>query len=103
MRKYDKLNLLPTKKEVIVRSIQIQDEDWETAETGTRVGLAIKGATLDELGRGSVLTASSDINAESKLKVSFQKSGFYAEEVREGAFHATIGMQTLPIAISEIS
>jgi selenocysteine-specific translation elongation factor len=103
VKKYDKLNLLPTKKEVIVRSIQIQDEDWETAEAGTRVGLAIKGATLDELGRGSVLTASSDINAESKLKVNFQKSAFYAEEVREGAFHATIGMQTMPIAISEIS
>lgn len=103
VRKYDKLNLLPTNKEVIVRSIQIQDEDWETAGAGTRVGLAIKGATIDELERGSVLTTSTDIKADSKLKVGFQKSTFYTEEVREGSFHATIGMQTVPITISEIS
>ena len=103
VRKYDKLNLLPTNKEVIVRSIQIQDEDWETAEAGTRVGLAIKGATIDELERGSVLTTSTDIKADSKLKVRFQKSTFYTEEVRKGSFHATIGMQTVPITISEIS
>jgi selenocysteine-specific translation elongation factor len=103
VRKYDKLNLLPANKEAIVRSIQIQDEDWESAEAGTRVGLAIKGATIDELGRGSVLTTSSNIKANSKLKVGFQKSTFYAEEVREGSFHATIGMQTTPITISEIS
>ena len=103
VRKYDKLNLLPSNKEVIVRSIQSQDEDWETADAGTRVGLAIKGATIDELGRGSVLTTSTDIKADSKLKINFQKSSFYAEEVKEGSFHATIGMQTTPITISEIS
>ncbi len=103
VRKYDKLNLLPSNKEVIVRSIQIQDEDWETADAGTRVGLAIKGATIDELGRGSVLTTSTDIKADSKLKINFQKSSFYVEEVKEGSFHATIGMQTTPITISEIS
>jgi selenocysteine-specific translation elongation factor len=101
VRKYDELNLLPANKEVIVRSIQIQDEDWETADAGTRVGLAIKGATVDELGRGSVLTTSPDITADSRLKVNFQKSTFYAE-VRQGSFHATIGMQTIPITISEI-
>ncbi len=103
VRKYDKLNLLPANKEVIVRSIQIQDEDWETAEAGTRVGLAIKGATIDELGRGSVLTTSRDVKVDPKLKVKFQKSAFYAEGVREGSFHATIGMQTTPITISEIT
>ena len=103
VRKYDKLNLLPADKEVIVRSIQIQDEDWETAEAGTRVGLAIKGATIDELGRGSVLTTSNEVKADTRLKVGFQKSNFYTEEVREGSFHASIGMQTALIKISGIS
>jgi len=103
VRKYDKLKLLPANIEVIVRSIQIQDEDWETAEAGTRVGLAIKGVTIDELGRGSVLTTSNDVRADSKLKVNFQQSAFYAEGVREGSFHATICMQTTPITISDVS
>lgn len=103
VKKYDKLNLLPANKEVVVRSIQMQDEDWETADAGARVGLAIKGATVEELGRGSVLTTSTEIKADSELKVNFQKSSFYGEEVRQGNFHATIGMQTTPVTISEIT
>lgn len=103
VKKYDKLNLLPANKEILVRSIQVQDEDRETAEAGTRVGLAVKGANIEELGRGSILTTSTDMKADSKLKITFQNSPFYAEGVREGSFHATIGMQTTPITISEIS
>jgi selenocysteine-specific translation elongation factor len=102
VKKYDKLNLLPVGKEVIVRSIQVQDEDLETAEAGTRVGLALKGATLDDLGRGSILTASAAVKAASKIDLSFQRSPFYSDEVREGLFHATLGMQTAPVTISNM-
>jgi selenocysteine-specific translation elongation factor len=101
VKKYDKLNFQPANKEVLVRSIQVQDEDCETADAGTRVGLAIKGATVDELARGSVLTTSNTIRADSKLRISFRKSPFYADEVKEGAFHATLGMQTTHITIVE--
>jgi selenocysteine-specific translation elongation factor len=101
VRRYDKLNLLPAGKEVIVRSIQVQDEDCEEASAGTRVGLAVKGATLEELGRGSVLTSSSVLKGVAKLNLSFSKSPFYAEGVREGEFHATVGMQTNPVTISD--
>jgi selenocysteine-specific translation elongation factor len=99
VRKYDKLNLLPSGKQVIVRSIQVQDEDVETAEAGTRVGLAIKGATLEELGRGSVLTNSIEVRALEKMDLTFRRSSFYAGEVREGVFHATAGMQTNPVTL----
>jgi len=100
VKKYDKLNLLPAGKEVIVRSIQVHDEDLETADAGTRVGLALKGATLEELERGSVLTTSSQITAREKLNLSFSKSPFYVDQVREGLFHATLGMQTNPVTVS---
>jgi selenocysteine-specific translation elongation factor len=60
----------------MVRSIQVQDEDCETAEAGTRVGLALKGATLDELGRGSILTASDTVKPFSRLNLSFIRSPF---------------------------
>lgn len=100
VKKYDKLHLLPAGKEVIIRSIQVQDEDMEAAEAGTRVGLAIKGATIDELERGSVLAAS-EAEALSKGEFSFTPSPFYADEIRQGAFHATVGMQTVPVALSD--
>jgi selenocysteine-specific translation elongation factor len=101
VRKYDKLMLLPAGKEVIVRSIQIQDEDYDVAQAGIRVGLAIKGATVEEMKRGSILCASNNVITSSKLKLSVSKSPFYTDELREGAFHATIGMQTAPITITE--
>ena len=36
-----------------------------------------------------------------KLSLSFTKSPFYSDDVREGVFHATVGMQTVPITITE--
>ena len=100
VKKYDKLRLLPLGKEVQVRSIQVQDEDVETAEAGTRVGIATKGATVEELERGSVLTASSEVRTTSDVNLAFTKSPFYVDQVREGAFHATVGMQTNPVTLS---
>jgi selenocysteine-specific translation elongation factor len=101
IRKHDKLMLLPANKEVIVRSIQMQDEDYDAAEAGSRVGLAIKGATVDEMKRGSILCVPDSVKTGTKLKLSFKKSPFYSDDLKEGAFHATVGMQTIPITITE--
>jgi selenocysteine-specific translation elongation factor len=103
VRKYDKLMLLPANEEVMVRSIQMQDEDYDEAEAGSRVGLAMKGATVEEMKRGSVLCAAGSVMTGTKLKLSFKKSPFYSDEIREGVFHATVGMQTAPITITEKS
>lgn len=100
VRKYDKLTLMPAGKEVIVRSIQMQDEDYEEAPAGSRVGLAMKGATVEEMKRGSTLSASDTIKTATSLNLSFKKSPFYSGEVKEGAFHVTVGMQTIPITIT---
>ncbi len=100
VRKYDELTLLPSNKRVMVRSIQMQDEDFDEAEAGSRVGLAIKGATVEEMKRGSVLCASDSAKTGTTVKLSFKKSPFYSDDVREGAFHVTVGMQTVPITIT---
>ncbi len=101
VRKYDKLLLLPAGKEVVVRSIQMQDEDHDEAEAGSRVGLAIKDATVEEMKRGSILCVSDSVKTGTRMKLSFKKSSFYSDDIREGDFHATIGMQTVPIAVTE--
>jgi selenocysteine-specific translation elongation factor len=100
VRKYDELTLLPANKRVMVRSIQMQDEDFDEAEAGSRVGLAIKGATVEEMKRGSVLCASDSAKTGTTVKRSFKKSPFYPDDVREAAFHVTVGMQTVPITIT---
>jgi selenocysteine-specific translation elongation factor len=103
VKKYDNLTLLPANKEVMVRSIQMQDEDYDQAEAGSRVGLAMKGATVDEMKRGSLICTPGSVKTATKLKLSFKKSPFYSEDLKEGAFHATVGMQTVPIIITEPS
>jgi selenocysteine-specific translation elongation factor len=102
VRKYDKLRLLPADKEVIVRSIQLQDEDHEEASAGSRVGLAVKGATVDEMKRGSIVTASSNVRTSKSLKLSFEKNQFYPEDLKIGPYHVTVGMQTIPITITMV-
>ncbi len=44
------------KKEIIIRSIQVQDEDVERAGTGSRVGLAVRGADAKDFGKGDILS-----------------------------------------------
>jgi len=103
VRKYDKLMLLPANKEVLVRSIQMQDEDYDEAQAGSRVGLAIKGVTVQEMKRGSLLCQADAAKTSTDLNLSFRKSPFYSDDLREGAFHVTVGMQTVPITITEAS
>lgn len=46
---HDRFTSLPQGKEVEVRSIQVLDEDQDHVGVGVRVGLALKGASADEL------------------------------------------------------
>jgi selenocysteine-specific translation elongation factor len=102
VRKYDELTVLPADKKIVVRSIQMQDEDFDQAEAGSRVGLAIKGATVDEITRGSIICAPDSAATGTSFKLSFRKSPYYSDSLGEGTFHATIGMQTVPVRVVEV-
>jgi selenocysteine-specific translation elongation factor len=103
VHKHDKLQLLPAGKEVVVRSIQMHDKDFDEADAGSRVGLALKGVVVDELKRGSVLCVPGSMKSQRKLSLSFRPNKFYQEGIREGTFHVSVGMQTLPVKVSEVS
>ncbi len=98
VRKHDKLVTLPNNKEIMVRSIQMQDKECEEAAAGSRVGLAIKDATLDDLSRGALLCDPQAAFSTSTLTLSFMKNRFYPN-LREGLFHLVVGMQTTPATI----
>lgn len=57
LRKHQKLSLSDLGKEAQIRSIQMHDEDQDVAETGSRVGLALKNIDSDELERGMYLSS----------------------------------------------
>ena len=103
VKRHDKLLLLPDNTEVVVRSIQMQDKDFNEAEAGSRVGLAIKGATAEEMDRGSVICAPGSARTSTTLTLAFAPNRYYAAGIREGAFHLTVGMQTIPVNVTGIN
>lgn len=102
LKKHDKLSLLPAGKEVLVRSIQMHDDDFDEAPAGSRVGLAIKGAVVGEMRRGSVLCAPGSVEMSDRIRLSFEPNRFYPGGVTEGAVHMTVGMQTVPVRVSDV-
>lgn len=76
--KYDVLRAAPSGHEVMVKSIQMHDDPVEVASSPARVGLALKGITPDEIGRGDVLY---DVNftpaVSDTIQVDFTKTPFY--------------------------
>ena len=99
---HDTMVLVPANKEVMIRSIQMQDRNFDSATAGCRVGLAIKGATVEDLKRGAIFCAPNAAKTEKKFRLHFTKNRYY-QDVKKGVFHGTIGMQSIPITITDVS
>jgi selenocysteine-specific translation elongation factor len=70
-------------KQVLIRSIQSQDEDINEASVGVRVGLAIKGMEADEFDKGDILSTKAIVPTKS-IKVDISKSPLVSESIEEG-------------------
>jgi selenocysteine-specific translation elongation factor len=81
VRKYDNLILYPANKDVMIRSIQMQDVDVGDASAGDRIGFALKGADPDDAPRGSIICTKDAVIASKEASVSFVKNRFFREEV----------------------
>ena len=99
VRRHDKLRLLPADKDVQVRSIQMQDEDFAEAGAGSRVGLLIKDAVVDEMRRGSLLCAPGVAQLTNKVVLQFTRNPFYPE-LKAGLFHCAVGEQVVPALVT---
>ena len=56
IERHQKLMCSYADKEAQIKSIQVQDEDQESVESGTRVGLALKNIDADEIERGMFMS-----------------------------------------------
>jgi len=89
IKKHDKLFLLPEKKEIEVRTIQINDADSEEAAAGARFGIAYKGDLME---RGILVPLRNEFQVESIVNGRFVKSPFFKDELK-GKIHAYANMQ----------
>lgn len=75
VRKHQDLYVSDSSKKAQVRSIQMQDEDQESAGPGSRVGLALKNVGTDDVTRGTVLSGTEiSMNGNFEGEIMFHNS-----------------------------
>ena len=104
IKKHDTLRVLPTEKTVQIRSIQKHDEDAEYAETGDRVGLALKNLDVEELDRGYVLTNDSSIKYSTTITGKAHLVKYWPAPLKAGmVIYTGHWMQFLPARLEKVS
>jgi len=99
--RHENLRIHPTKKTALVRSIQKHDDDAEYAIPGDRVGLALKGIETEDLDRGYVLSASSDITSSATINGRASLVRYWTSPLKEGmVLHAGLWMQFIPARVA---
>ncbi|MDR2204526.1 MAG: elongation factor Tu [Nitrososphaerota archaeon] len=84
IQKHATLNALPTGKTTQIRSIQKHDEEWDTANEGDRVGLALKGIDVEHLDRGVTLTNDPSVKTSSNLQGKIQLTKYWSSPLKQG-------------------
>ena len=83
IKQYDNLKLYPAGIDVLIKSIQMHDDPVAESISPARVGLAVKGAKPDEVGRGDVIAAEGVVDVKTEIELDFTKSPFYKSEIAE--------------------
>ena len=103
IKKHDTLKVLPTEKTAQIRSIQKHDDDADYAETGDRVGLALKNLEAEELDRGFVLTNDPLIRYSTVITGKAQLVKFWPSPIKEGmVIYAGHWMQFNPARVEKV-
>ena len=91
---YDKLTHIQSKTEVMIKSIQMHDDDVKEAKSPARVGLSLKNIKPDEVTRGDILSNDSSIRILDELSLNFEQNKFYKNTISENEMClVNIGMQ----------
>jgi selenocysteine-specific translation elongation factor len=88
IRQHDKL-FHTSGKEVLVRSLQSQDEDVAFAERGTRIGISLKDISDEEIKKGDIL-ATHAVGRKECVVVDYKVSGVVKEKPVEGAGYGLV-------------
>jgi len=94
LKQYDNLKLFPNGKDVMIKSIQMHDDPVVEATSPARVGLSVKGITVDDVNRGDYLCQDDSQNVQSELELDFVQNPFYKSVISENQMClVSIGMQ----------
>ncbi len=104
VKQYDNLKLYPAGIDVLIKSIQMHDDPVTESVCPARVGLAVKGAKPEEVGRGDVISEEGAVDVKTEIELDFQKNPFYKSEIAENqGCLVNIGLQIKAAKFSSIS
>ena len=104
IKQYDNLKLYPHNIDVLIKSIQMHDDPVSESICPARVGLAVKGAKPDEVGRGDVISVKDAVDIKTEIELDFEKSPFYKSEIAENqGCLVNIGLQIKAAKFSSIT
>ncbi|MHA1200827.1 MAG: EF-Tu/IF-2/RF-3 family GTPase, partial [Candidatus Heimdallarchaeaceae archaeon] len=97
--KGETLHVFPSKRNTVLRSIQVNDVNHNTAVTGQRVGLALRGLLPKDVERGFILSNSVSWTITSEIEVKLEVAP-YSKLPEEGKMrHLVVGLQAVPVTI----
>jgi len=104
VKQYDNLKLYPAGIDVLIKSIQMHDDPVTESICPARVGLAVKGAKPEEVGRGDVISEEGVVDVKSEIELDFQKNPFYKSEIAENqGCLVNVGLQIKAAKFSSVS
>jgi selenocysteine-specific translation elongation factor len=104
IKQYDNLKLYPAGIDVLIKSIQMHDDPVTESISPARVGLAVKGAKPDEVGRGDIISEDGVVDVKTELELDFQKSPFYKSDIAENqGCLVNIGLQIKSAKFTSVS
>ena len=91
---YDKIVHLQSGIEVMVKSIQMHDDDVKVAISPARVGLSLKNIKPDEITRGDILSNDNSVKILDEISLDFKHNQFYKNTISENEMCLiNVGMQ----------
>lgn len=102
--KHDSVKVLPPGTDAEIRSIQKHDDDYDWATKGDRVGLALKGVSIDELERGTVLSNDAGLIRSQEIVARAHLVKYWLNPLKEGmVLHVGHWMQFEPARVESIT
>ncbi|MEM5878031.1 MAG: EF-Tu/IF-2/RF-3 family GTPase [Candidatus Aenigmatarchaeota archaeon] len=98
VKKYENMKIFPKNKDVMIKSIQINDKDVDIAKCNDRVGLALKGVDADEIQRGDIIAK--NLECINEISVKIEKNRFFKDETPTNLM-SIVGLQYVNSKILE--
>jgi len=103
IKKHDILNILPGTMTTQVRSIQKHDDEFDSASTDDRVGLALKNVEVQDVDRGTVLTNDPSVKTSKTLETQASLVKYWSTPLKAGmVLHLGHWMQFLNCKVESV-